>query len=124
MCISNDDGEAVNQKDESNPKKGIDVGQPLAAASTVTICPGCKGIKLTRYGKTTAGHQKFRCLVPGCRRQFVAGSDHLVDPTEKATVEGLLKEGVSPGKIARAMSGISRRWIYKLARRMKQCRKA
>jgi transposase-like protein len=84
-------------------------------------CPTCRGTRLERYGKTAAGLQKHRCLVPGCRRQFVGGSDHLIDRGTRAIAENLLLEGISPAKVAKALEGkISARWIYELARRMKQ----
>ena len=78
-------------------------------------CPDCKGSRLSRYGKTKIGLQKYRCL--DCKRQFVAGSDHLIDAETKKTVLGLLAQGVHPKKIANAIEGVSLRWIYELRKR-------
>ena len=84
-------------------------------------CPACKGTRLGKYGKTAAGLQKFRCLDPGCRRQFVDGSDHLIDQETRIIAERLLTWGIPPAKVAKALDGkISERWIYELTRRMKQ----
>lgn len=84
-------------------------------------CPSCGGTKLGKYGRTKAGRQKFRCLNHCCRRQFVSGSDHFIDRGTKAIAESLLLEGISPARVAKALDGkISARWIYELARRMKQ----
>lgn len=87
-------------------------------------CPTCGGTKLLRYGKTAAGKQKYRCVTRHadgrdgeCGRQFVSGSDRMIDPAKKAVVQQLLREGVAAGKIARAIPGISRRWIYQLQKR-------
>ena len=83
-------------------------------------CPACGNpIWLMKYGKTKAGLQKYRCLEPSCRRQFVAGSDHALDPGTRARVEKLLAADVKPKQIAQAESGISLRWIYALKRKMK-----
>ncbi len=82
-------------------------------------CPDCDSVRLSRYGKTHAGLQKYRCLELGCRRQFVAGSDHAVDPETRARVEKLLAAGVKPPQIAQAETGISLRWIYELRRKMR-----
>ena len=85
-------------------------------------CPDCKGTKLMRYGKTKAGLQKYRCLDEkgvGCRRQFVAGSGHLIDPGKKKIVMDLLAQGIRPKKIMAAVPGISKRWIYELRRKVK-----
>lgn len=81
-------------------------------------CPDCKSDQIGKYGKTKAGLQKWRCLVPSCRRQFVAGSDHQVSPETKAVVMGLLRQKVHPKKIHGAVEGISLRWIYQLRRRI------
>ena len=80
-------------------------------------CPQCRGSKLSRYGKTAAGRQKYRCLNPACRRQFVYGSDHLLDPETKKIVMNLLSAGVEPVQIHRAVPEVSLRWIYELRRR-------
>ena len=83
-------------------------------------CPSCGGTKLARYGKTAAGLQKYRCLDGsgiGCRRQFVAGSDHLIDPDKKKIILALLAQDTPPKKIKAAVPGISLRWIYELKRR-------
>jgi len=82
-------------------------------------CPECGGTGLARYGKTPAGKQKYKCGDPKCRHQFVAGSDHLIDPTVKDRVIKLLSANVRPKQIAKAEEGISLRWIYELRRRMK-----
>jgi transposase-like protein len=79
-------------------------------------CPKCHGNRLIKYGLTPAGKQKYKCRVPGCRHQHVAGSDHRVESTTKDIVKGLLSEKVIPAKIARAVSGISKSSIYKLAK--------
>jgi transposase-like protein len=91
-------------------------------------CPSCKGSKLARYGKTAAGLQKYRCLEASCRRQFVAGSDYLIDQDVKDLVLRLLAQGVDPPKIHEALNPagaadearkkISLRWIYQLKRKM------
>jgi transposase-like protein len=99
-------------------------------------CPACGGSLLAKYGKTGAGKQKFKCLDPSCRRQFVAGSKYLIDEKTKATIMELLAAGVHPKQIAAAYtkgrrqaespvdspgSGhISKRWIYELRRRMRR----
>ena len=80
-------------------------------------CPSCDRSRLTRFGKTKAGKQKFRCQ--DCGRQFVEGSDHLLDPEAKAIVMGLLSSGVSPVKINAAIPSVSLRSIYGLRRRGK-----
>jgi len=81
-------------------------------------CPTCGRDRLTRYGRTKAGLQKYRCLSASCGRQFVAGSEHRVDPEQKRVALGLLSNGVPPKTIAKAMPGISRRWLYELRRRI------
>ena len=95
-------------------------------------CPNCKGVRLEKYGTTKAGLQKYRCLAPECRRQFVAGSDHRVDDKTKSMVKQLLAAGTDPRVILQALRGadedkskppISLRWIYELRRRMKHDRK-
>lgn len=80
-------------------------------------CPKCGGFGLGKYGKTPASLQKYRCLKSGCGRQFVAGSDHLIDPEKKKIVIALLAQGTPPKKIEKAVPGISLRWIYELRRR-------
>jgi transposase-like protein len=80
-------------------------------------CPKCGSARLERYGKTSAGLQKYRCLLPDCRRQFVAGSEHLIDADIKNIVLQLLAQQVPPTRIKRAVAGISLRWIYELKRR-------
>jgi len=86
-------------------------------------CPECSGTRLARYGKTLAGKQKYKCGDPKCRHQFVADSDHLIDPTVKDRVIKLLSANVHPTQIAEAETGISLRWIYELRRRMKNDRR-
>jgi len=73
-----------------------------------------------RYGKTDAGLQKYRCLEGGCRRQFVPGSDHLLDPDKKAVALRLLEAGVAPAKIREGIPEISLRWLYELRKRLKR----
>lgn len=83
-------------------------------------CPDCGGSKLQRYGTTKAGRQKYRCRDErgaGCRRQFVAGSLHLIDPEKKKIAQALLAQGIKPKKIHVAVPEISRRWLYELKRR-------
>lgn len=82
----------------------------------IVVCPSCGGATLAKYGKAPSGAQKYRCLNGECSRQFVAGSTHLIDPTVKNIVLGLLAEGVPPAKIQRAVKSVSRRWIYELRR--------
>lgn len=78
-------------------------------------CPECNGSKLERYGKTKAGKQKFRCLEPFCRRQFVlGGDDRSIDQATLETVLKLLAQNVKPRVIKTAVPGISLRSIYKL----------
>ena len=87
------------------------------AMDTVISCPDCGSARLEKYGKTAAGLQKYRCSLPECRRQFVAGSDHLVDASTKDIVLKLLAQGIPPAKITKIVAGISLRWIYELKRR-------
>ena len=82
-------------------------------------CPDCQGTKLERYGKTRAGLQKYRCLASGCRRQFVAGSNHLIDPEVKAAIMKLLEAKASPAQVKAAWPDISLRWIYSLRRKLR-----
>ena len=87
-----------------------------------TICPDCGGM-VQKYGKTAAGAQRYRCQVEGCRRQFVPGADHLIDPDTKKIVMRMINEDVHPRKIYRAVNGdepekISLQWIYKLRRKV------
>lgn len=85
-------------------------------------CPDCKGTRLERYGKTKAGLQKYRCLdekAIGCRRQFVAGSTHRIDPEKKKIAQDLLAQDIAPEKIKAAVPEISLRWLYKLRRKGK-----
>ena len=84
-------------------------------------CPDCKGTRLQRYGKTSAGLQKYRCLDEhgtGCRRQFVSGSDHLIDPEKKKAILALLRQMISPKTIAAVYPEVSKRWIYELKKRI------
>lgn len=78
-------------------------------------CPSCGSDRLSCWGKGASGRQKYRCL--DCGRQFVAGSDHLLDPAKKESALKLIAEGVPTKKIAAAL-GISRRWTDELKRRM------
>lgn len=90
-------------------------------------CPECGGKKLARYGKTAAGLQKYLCLTLSrrtadgkpfeCRRQFVAGSTHMIDPDKKRIARELLAQGIPPKKIKAAVPEISLRWLYELRRR-------
>ncbi|OPY13674.1 MAG: hypothetical protein A4E66_00676 [Syntrophus sp. PtaB.Bin001] len=77
-------------------------------------CPSCGGDRRERYGKTKAGLQKYRCLNQKCRRQFVAGSAHRIDPKVKEIVIGLLRQNIPPATIAKSVSGISLRRIREL----------
>ncbi len=86
----------------------------------VPICPACRGGHLVKYGKTSAGRQKYRCQASACRRQFVAGSDHLIKPEVKAILDNMIAADVPPKKIAQAIPTVSRRWIHELRRRKKQ----
>lgn len=79
-------------------------------------CPKCQGTSLLKWGTGAAGRQKYRCAM--CGRQFVAGSDHLLDPEKKAVVMRLLEADVEPTKIREAIPDISLRWLYELRRRM------
>ena len=83
-------------------------------------CPSCQGKGLTKFGKTVAGRQKYRCVA--CGRQFVAGSVHLLTPETKEIVMGLLSSGVSPVHIKAAIPSVSLRWIYELRRRARHDR--
>jgi len=80
--------------------------------------PGCGGERLQRWGKSSTGRQKYRCR--DCGRQFVPGSDHLLDPDKKAIVLSLLAAGVEPNKIREAIPEISIRWIYELRKRVRR----
>jgi len=79
-------------------------------------CPDCKGTRLSRYGKTAAGLQKYQCLT--CRRLFVAGSDHLIDPEQKKIIMSLLEQDTLPKIIRKAFPRISLRWLYELRKRI------
>lgn len=85
-------------------------------------CPDC-GARVQKYGKTPGGEQRYRCLNERCRRQFVPGADHLIDPEIKAMVMRMIDAGVHPRKIYFAVNEagkekISQRWIYKLRRKV------
>ena len=83
-------------------------------------CPKCGGWLFEKYGKTKAGMQKLRCLEPTCRRQFVPGSDHLIDPEKKKSIEALLASGTPPEAIKTAFpKDVSLRWLYELRRKLK-----
>jgi transposase-like protein len=90
-------------------------------------CPDCGSARVQKYGKNGAGAQRYRCLQEDCRRQFVPGSDHLIDPEIKALVLRMINAEVHPRKIYIAVNPdgedkeekISLRWIYKLMRRIK-----
>lgn len=79
------------------------------------MCPQCRGSRVIRWGKGGGGRQKYRCQ--DCKRQFVAGADHLLNPAKKEAALKLIAEGVPTKKIAAAL-GISRRWTDELKRRM------
>jgi IS30 family transposase len=92
-------------------------------------CPSCHGINLVKNGKSPGTcRQKYLCLNPGCRRQFTAGSNHLIDPKIKTLIIEQLARGMAPIKIVQYLSyggkdgrsQISIRWIYELRRKMKQ----
>ncbi|MBN1545724.1 MAG: IS1 family transposase [Syntrophaceae bacterium] len=118
--------------DQIQPR-GVSPLAPLYEMLRVT-CPKCGGRKLEKYGKTKVGKQKYRCL--RCRRQFVPGSAHLLDPEIKRIVEKSLAENIRPKKVFNLVTailagretrkeipqverGISLRWIYALRRRLK-----
>jgi transposase-like protein len=82
-------------------------------------CPQCGGSGLEKYGKTSSGKQKYRCINTGCGRQFVAGSNYFIDSKIKNIIKQLLLDKVPPKKIAAAVPEISLRWIQELRRRMK-----
>ena len=88
-------------------------------------CPECGGQRVAKYGRTRSGLQKYRCLSQDCPgrgpsggRQWVAGTDHPIDPEKKRIVLGFLAQGTHPRQIAAVVDGISLRWIYELKRRM------
>jgi transposase-like protein len=89
-------------------------------------CPSCHETNLIKYGKTPGTcWQRYRCLNPGCRRQFAAGSDHLIEPKIKAFIIEQLAVGTRPKKIVQDLrhegrSQVSLRWIYALRRKMRQ----
>jgi len=89
-------------------------------AETTPACPGCSSTSLLRWGRGAAGRQKYRCR--DCGRQFVPGSEHLLEPAKKAIVLNLISAGVEPSKIREAIPDISLRWIYELRRRMNRDR--
>lgn len=98
-----------------NDNSGLD-------AAKEETCPDCGG-PIQKYGKTPSGAQRYRCKVAGCRRQFVPGADHLIDPDTKKIVMRMINENVQPCKIYRAVNGdepekISLQWIYKLRRKV------
>jgi transposase-like protein len=95
--------------------------------ATKIICPDCGSSGLQKYGTTKSGKQKYRCAVIGCRRQFVPGSDHLINPELKSIIIGMIAADIHPRKIYKSVNPdgeekISLRWIYKLRRRMKNDR--
>lgn len=67
-------------------------------------CPDCGGHRIEKYGKTKAGKPKYHCLATGCGRQFVAGSDHLIDQETKGMVVKLIGEDLAPKKILRIVT--------------------
>ncbi len=70
-----------------------------------------------RYGKAKSGLQRYRCR--SCKRQWVPGSTHNVDPEVKKIAQGLLRQKVSPAVIAKSLPGkISLRWLRELRRKM------
>ncbi|HOS78153.1 MAG TPA: hypothetical protein PL061_12875 [Syntrophales bacterium] len=83
-------------------------------------CPKCHSTSLLKWGLGASGRQKYRCAL--CRRQFVAGSDHFLEPEKKAVVMRLIEAGVEPAKIREAIPDISLRWVYELRRRLKRDR--
>lgn len=76
-------------------------------------CIECGDERLQKYGKTKAGRQKYRCLNPECRHQFVGESIHRINPEKKRMAVSLLTDNVSPAAISRA-TGISIRWLNEL----------
>jgi len=81
---------------------------------------GVQKFQVQKYGKTKSGAQKYRCLILGCRRQFVANSDRPVNPDTKEKIIKLLSENVQPKIIYKTFSeSVSLRWIYELRQRMK-----
>lgn len=85
-------------------------------------CPYCGG-GVQKFGKSTSGAQRYRCTVEGCRRQFVPGGDHLIDPEIKSMVLRMIAADVHPRKIYQSINGdgkekISLRWIYELRRKV------
>jgi len=82
-------------------------------------CPTCKGTDLTKYGKTKAGLQKYRCRRELYGRQFVAVSTHLIDAKVKTLMMNMICAGLRTKTISQAVPDISRRWICELMRRRK-----
>ncbi len=79
-------------------------------------CPKCHSTSLLKWGLGASGRQKYRCAL--CRRQFVAGSDHFLEPETKAIVTRLLLAGVAPKQVKEAVPNISLRWIYYLKKQV------
>jgi transposase-like protein len=85
-------------------------------------CPDCGG-PVQKYGKTPSGVQRYRCVADGCLRQFIPGSDHLIEPEVKALVLRMIDADVHPKKIYQSVNGdgpekISLRWIQILRRKV------
>lgn len=81
-------------------------------------CPSCGGAQVQKYGKTSSGKQKYRCLAQKCRRQFVGDSTHLVDSKTKEIAIRLIKENVRPTTIVKSLPGISLSWVRELRRKV------
>ena len=97
---------------------GIVMDQMKSGDYELARCPKCGGYNTQKFG-WTAGRkrQKWKCRDRSCGRQFVEGSDHLINPDVKRTVLNLLAAGTKPQQIARALP-ISLRWVQELKRRM------
>ncbi len=81
------------------------------------VCPVCGGSGI-RYGRTKSGLQRYCCRI--CKRQWIPGSQHRVDPEVKKVAVDLLQQNVKPTVIAKALPGkISLRWLNELRRKMR-----
>ncbi len=93
----------------------------MMRATTDLECPTCHGSKFLKYGRTRAGLQKYRCMDPDCRRQFVAGSKHMLSPKIKDLVIQKLSAGIHPTVIIKEIGPeVSLRWVYALRRKMRK----
>ena len=86
---------------------------------TLIMCPQCGGQAITKNGRLADSRQNFKCA--DCGRQFIENPRRRrIDPEIKGIIQKLLLEDVPPAKIARAIPGVSRRWVYEMLRRRRK----